>query len=122
VKGGEGDEERLAREAVATIRAWAEKRKGAAGGGSLPRLTIKFCGGCNPAIERRRLARIIREDLAGLARWVPAEEEVHLLLIISGCLTACADRPEVKERAAEYLIIAGLTVFFIQRNEGKGQW
>jgi hypothetical protein len=119
VKAGESDEERLARECVAKIRAWAEKRKRAAGGGSLPRLTIKFCGGCNPAIERGQLARIIREHLAGLVRWVPAEEETDLLLIMSGCLTACADRAEVKEKAAAYLIIAGPTIFSILRDEGK---
>ncbi len=117
MKAGENEEESLARESVAKIRAWAEKRKGATGGGSLPRLTIKFCGGCNPSIERGLLARIIREDLADLVRWVSAEEEVDLLVIIGGCLTACADRPEVKEKAAHCLAIAGPAISIIQRRE-----
>jgi hypothetical protein len=121
VKAGESDEERLAQEAIAKIRAWAEKRKRAAGGDSLPRLTIKFCGGCNPSIERGPLARIIREDLTGLVRWVPAEEGMDLVLIISGCQTACADRPEVKEKAAECIIIAGRTIFSILGDEDKEQ-
>jgi hypothetical protein len=115
---GEGSEEaKLARDAIAKIRAWAERRRGTPGGKSLPRLAIKFCGGCNPVIERGQLARIIRRDLAKGVRWVSAEEEVDLLLIISGCPTACADRTEVKEKAAQSLVIAGPTVFFIQNEK-----
>ena len=70
-------------------------------------------------MDRGQLARIIREDLAGRVRWVPAEEVADLLLVISGCLTACADGPEISEKAAEYLLIAGPAIFSIQGNEGK---
>ena len=121
MKAAEREEERLAREAVAKIRTWAEQRKSAVGGNLLPHLAVKFCGGCNPAIDRGQLARNIRENLSGLVRWVPADEDMDLLLIISGCLTACADRPEVTERGAEYLAIAGPTIVFLQRNQGKEQ-
>ena len=121
MKVPEKEEERLAREAVARIRAWAEKRKRVPGGDSFSRVAIKFCGGCNPIIDRGQLARSIREHLTGLIRWVPPEEEVDLLLIISGCLTACVDRPEVTEKAAEYFAIAGSRIVFIQRNPGKEQ-
>lgn len=119
MKVWESDEERLAREAAAKIRAWAEKRRKVSGENLLPRMAIRFCGGCNPAMDRGQVARIIHEDLAGLVRWVPAEEVADLLLVISGCLTACGDRPEITEKAAEYLVIAGPTIFSIQGNEGK---
>ena len=121
MKVPEKEEERLAREAAAKIRTWAEKRKRVPGGDSFSRVAIKFCGGCNPIIDRGKLARSIREHLTGLVRWVPPEEEVDLLLIISGCLTACVDRPEVTERAAEYLAIAGSRIVSIQRNPGREQ-
>lgn len=110
-------EEKLAREAIAVIRAWIDERKGGQGREGKPCLAIKFCGGCNPSIERGPLARIIRQDLGDEVSWRAAEEEVDLLLIIDGCLTACADRPEVKERAGEYLAIAGPTISFIKRME-----
>ena len=119
MKVPEKEEERLAREAAAKIRTWAEKRKRVPGGDSFSRVAIKFCGGCNPIIDRGQLARSIREHLTGLVRWVPPEEEVDLLLIISGCLTACVDRPEVTETAAEYFAIAGSRIVFIQRNPDK---
>jgi len=121
VKAGEREEERLAREAIAKIRAWAEKRKRAVGADSFPHLAIKFCGGCNPIIDRGQLARSIREHLTGWVRWVPPEEEADLLLIISGCPTACVDRPEVTEKAAEYFTISGSRIVFIQRNPAREQ-
>jgi hypothetical protein len=108
----------LAQDALAKIRAWAGRRQ-RAGGKGVPRLAIKFCGGCNPVIERGQLARIIRRDLAEGVRWASAEEEVDLLLIINGCLTACADRPEVKEKAAQSLLIAGPAVFLSEKTKGR---
>jgi hypothetical protein len=117
VKVGESDEERLARRAAVKIRAWAEKRSRVFGENSLPRIAIKFCGGCNPNIERGQIARIIRQELAGQARWISADEEVDLLLIIVGCLISCADRPEVKEKTTHYLTINGPGIFRIQRKE-----
>ena len=119
MNGGVSEEARLARDVIAKIRAWAKRKRGTPRGNSLPRLAIKFCGGCNPAIERGQLARIIRRDLAAGVRWVSAEEEVDLLLIICGCLTACADRTEVKEKAAHSLAIAGPTISMIQRKKDR---
>ena len=116
------EEEKLAREAVAKIRLWAERRKKVSGAGSLPHLAIKFCGGCNPVIDRGQVARSIRENLSGLVRWVPAEEETDLLLIVCGCLTACADRPGVTEKAAGYLVIAdGSVSSFTTESENRGE-
>ena len=121
MKVPEKEEERLAREAVARIRTWAENRKRVPGADSFSRMAIKFCGGCNPLIDRGQIARSVRENLTGLVRWVSAEEEADLLLIISGCLIACIDRPEITEKAAEYLSIAGARIAFIERDPGKKQ-
>lgn len=121
MKVPEKEEERLARETVARIRTWAEQRKGVPGADSFSRVAIKFCGGCNPTIDRGQLARSIRKNLTGLVHWVPSEEVADLLLIISGCLSACVDRPEVTEKAAEYFVIAGSQIVFIRRNPGKEQ-
>jgi len=117
VNGKVEEEEKLAREALVQIRAWLEKQRGM-GENLKPRLAIKFCGGCNPCIERGLVARLIREDLAESVRWVPPDEETDLLLLIGGCLTACVDREEVKRKAARYLGIFGSTVSLIRSEEG----
>ena len=117
MNGKVGEEEKLAREALVQIRARLEKQR-AMGGDPKPRLAIKFCGGCNPCIERGLVARLLREDLAESVRWVPPDEETDLLLLIGGCLTACVDREEVKRKAARYLGIFGSTVSLIRSEEG----
>jgi hypothetical protein len=114
-----GEEEKLAREALVQIRTWLEKQR-EKGENPNPRLAIKFCGGCNPGIERGLVAHLIREDLAEKVCWVPPDEEADLLLLIGGCLTGCVDREEVKRKAARYLSIFGSTVSLI-RSEESGE-
>ncbi len=67
-------------------------------------MAIKFCGGCNPLIERGELARKIREGLP-LLQWVSWEEEPELVLIINGCPTACGERAEVQRHSKASLVI-----------------
>ena len=100
-------EEKLAREVTVRIRAWKKK--------SIPVLAVKFCGGCNPDLDRGALAQIIRRELASEVSWVSAQEETDLLLIINGCSTGCAVRREGQEKAAEFLIIQGNTLSAIQK-------
>jgi len=99
-------EELLARQAVLRIRKWLRERRRGEKQDCSPRLAIKFCGGCNPAIERGAVAKRIREELAKEVSWVSGEEEKDFLLIINGCETACADMPE-GERKTPTVVICG---------------
>jgi hypothetical protein len=98
------EEEKLAREAVQRIHDWLAEGTEGRGGSFTPRLAIKFCGGCNPVIERGEVARKIREELAG-ARWVSWEGESDLVVVINGCPTACAEREEICRNSKASLII-----------------
>jgi hypothetical protein len=98
------EEEDLAREALQKIRGWLKKKEKCVGGESIPRLAVKFCGGCNPVIERGEVARKIRKELAG-ARWGSWEKESDLLVVINGCPTACAEREEIHKNSKASLII-----------------
>lgn len=58
-------------------------------------LSIKYCGGCNPQIDREKLAAsLITRFLA--SPWLTAKLDIFLAkgkrlhLIINGCPTACA--------------------------------
>ena len=99
---GLSEEEKLAREGLEKIRVWLEKEKEGRGGRFTPRLAIKFCGGCNPVLERGDLARKVRGGLPA-SQWVSWEEEPDLVLIINGCPTACAERAEIQENAGAFL-------------------
>jgi hypothetical protein len=56
-------------------------------------ISLKFCGGCNPAYDRTRLSLDIQTALAGRCRFVGSgvAHEADGILIIHGFATACAD-------------------------------
>ena len=111
------EEEELAGRAISQIRDWMERESAVRGEGFVPSLAVKFCGGCNPTIERGILAEAIREAFAGMVRWVPWEEGPDLVLIINGCLTACADRTEAEKMAGASLLIQGNAVSGVEHNQ-----
>ncbi len=98
------EEQKLARQALQKIRVWLGNEKEVRRGGSILRLAVKYCGGCNPLIERGEVAREIREELPG-ARWVSWEGESDLLVVINGCPTACAEREEIRKNSKASLVI-----------------
>jgi hypothetical protein len=73
---------------------------------------VKYCGGCNPHIDRAKLALEIEKLL-------PPEYSLttnlssnmwNIGILICGCPTACADRPEFKNLARKWIIVAGSSV------------
>ena len=73
---------------------------------------IKYCGGCNPHIDRARLALEIEKLL-------PPEHSLSTNLssnpwdigiLICGCPTACVDKPDVRCLARKWIVIAGNSV------------
>ena len=108
------EEEKLAAEALRKIRRWLEKEKEGRGGEFTPRLAIKFCGGCNPLLERGQLAQRVRQGLSA-PQWVSWEEESDLVLIINGCPTACAERAEIQKNSRACLVIQPAGVSNIEK-------
>ena len=73
---------------------------------------IKYCGGCNPHIDRAKLALEIEKLL-------PPEYSLTMNLssnswdvgiMVCGCLTACADKPEFTKLASKWIVVAGNSV------------
>ena len=58
------------------------------------KIRLKYCGGCNPEIDREEVAgqveRLIRDR--GLdAVFTASDEQVHLKLLLNGCPQACLE-------------------------------
>ncbi len=45
--------------------------------------------------------------------------DINLLIILCGCLRACADKDEIKEKAGQHLIIAGQSLAGTAQNEDR---
>jgi 3-hydroxyacyl-[acyl-carrier-protein] dehydratase len=70
---------------------------------------LKYCGGCNPVIDRAALVQEIERLLP--AGWKLVTEGQagpwERALLVCGCPVACANRPEVKGLAGQWVLISG---------------
>lgn len=69
---------------------------------------IKYCGGCNPAFDRVKLAGKLIKFFDGQVTFESAVngETYDFLLVICGCGRQCANHSEI-ETKHEKLILAG---------------
>ncbi|MDR1396265.1 MAG: hypothetical protein LBJ14_00805 [Desulfarculales bacterium] len=61
----------------------------------MPKIAVKFCGGCNPAYDRGEIvARLRREYPEAAVTFISQDEswpQSDLCLIITGCRESCLD-------------------------------
>jgi len=62
---------------------------------------LRYCGGCNPQIDRARAVRGLQEGLKKLGVAVDfttdSERAVDLLLLVNGCTHACLEEAYLKQ-------------------------
>ncbi|WP_151192003.1 hypothetical protein [Desulfotomaculum copahuensis] len=74
---------------------------------------VKFCGNCNPVIDGKKLLEEIAQSLPEY-KFITPNKEVSALLIISGCESDCATRPDWPVKTIQ---VSGLTVDLISYPE-----
>jgi 4-hydroxybutyrate CoA-transferase len=75
-------------------------------------LGVKYCGGCNPHIDRAKLALEI-EKLLPPEFSLTTDQTFNpwdIGILICGCPTACVDKPDVRGLAQKWIIVAGSSV------------
>ncbi len=73
---------------------------------------IKYCGGCNPQINRSGLVRDI-EKLLPLDCGLVTDQTANrweMAILVCGCPIACADRPTIRSMAQHWIRVGGATV------------
>ena len=75
-------------------------------------ISLKYCGGCNPVIDRAKLVqeitKLLPPEYSLTTKPSPTLWDVGIM--VCGCLTACADKPEFKILARKWIIVAGNSV------------
>ena len=73
---------------------------------------IKYCGGCNPHIDRAKLALEIEKLLSPEYSLTTnlSSNPWDIGILICGCPTACVDKPDVKDLARKWIVVAGNSV------------
>jgi hypothetical protein len=75
----------------------------------MKRIGVKYCGGCNPLIERSEFVEKLKEELPGDLQPTAGQsgEKWNLGILVCGCPVACADRPEVRNLARNWIVVGG---------------
>jgi hypothetical protein len=73
---------------------------------------VKYCGGCNPTIDRVKLVEEIKKLLPPefIFTKETSSKPWAIGILVCGCLTACADKPDFKILAGKWIIVAGNSV------------
>jgi hypothetical protein len=73
---------------------------------------IKYCGGCNPRIDRAKLALEIEKLLPPEYNFTTnlSLNPWDIGIMICGCPTACVDKTEFTNLARKWIIVAGSSV------------
>jgi hypothetical protein len=81
-------------------------------------VAINFCGGCNPAIDRRDIALEIEAALVERGFTVVFnDQEADFIVQLSGCTADCVSRYQASDRAVA--IISGRTFACLATDESR---
>lgn len=74
-------------------------------------IVFKYCGGCNCQIDRSKVIQDIKALLpAGFRLNAGATLPFDAGILVCGCPSACAWKPELANLAKHWIVIAGKTV------------
>lgn len=73
---------------------------------------VKYCGGCNSTIDR---VRIVGEIQKMLPRELTLTSDTNAApwdtgIMMCGCISACIDKPEIRNLSRRWIIVAGNNV------------
>jgi hypothetical protein len=85
------------------------------------RIGVKYCGGCNPFINRSKLVREIERLLPRDFSLTTdrSSQPWDIGILVCGCPSACADKPEIRDVARRWIVVAGGLIDLDALPEGK---
>jgi hypothetical protein len=85
------------------------------------RIGVKYCGGCNSFINRSKLVREIERLLPRDFSLTTdrSSQPWDIGILVCGCPSACADKPEIRDVARRWIVVAGGLIDLDALPEGK---
>jgi len=78
------------------------------------RLRIKYCGGCNPSINRSKLVNQVLDEVRSMTNIEIVNDAADVGLVVAGCPVCCVNVQEIEDQADQWVIVGGNTVDHIQ--------
>lgn len=71
------------------------------------KLYIKYCGGCNPTINRKKLVAEVVNKLKQCTDLELSGEDGDVGLIVGGCTVCCVNVEDIKTKARSFVVVGG---------------
>jgi hypothetical protein len=71
------------------------------------KLKIKYCGGCNPFIDRSGLFKEVLDKLKSVTEVDIVSDQAEIGLIIAGCPVCCVNQQEFEHQALKWVVVSG---------------
>ncbi|NPV91468.1 MAG: hypothetical protein HPY50_11925 [Firmicutes bacterium] len=81
----------------------------------MKQIGVKYCGGCNPQIDRSQLVKEIGKRLPDDCRLVTGQprEGLDAVILLCGCPAACVDRAAIGGLTRDWILVSGPMVDLI---------
>jgi len=77
------------------------------------RVSLKYCGSCNPLINLSQIGNLLKEAIEkedGL-KLIPSEDaNIDTMVILCGCPRACGNKGKIRAGATLSIVVAGETI------------
>lgn len=87
----------------------------------MKQVLLKYCGGCNPDINRSKIVSEVKcglpPDIELVSKATAEKAEVGIMM--SGCTTTCLDREEIRQLARQWIIVGGNNVNYFPVDNDK---
>lgn len=77
------------------------------------KLRIKYCGGCNPIINRSRLVNEVKNELAKTVNVEIVDKDADVGLLVGGCQVCCPNLSQIEDQARQWVIVGGDLVDYL---------
>lgn len=78
------------------------------------KLRIKYCGGCNPNINRTKLVNEVLDILKKKTEVELVNDKADVGLIVGGCSVCCVNLSEIEDQATDWVVVGGNLVDYYQ--------
>lgn len=86
----------------------------------IPSIRIRYCGGCNPEIDRSETVSRVKNHLGKKVLWTQdPNEEADVILHVCGCAHACIDEESASPQGLPVVSIQGRRIDRKEAPAGK---
>lgn len=71
------------------------------------KLRIKYCGGCNPIINRSKLVKEVINALSETVDVEIVDNDADVGLLVGGCQVCCPNLSQIEDQAKHWVIVGG---------------